>query len=276
MTAAPEDAFMFNFSSVYMSSSTAQEQRFFNALLVMSLAAIALAVFFPMLSHWLPQIPTSGHSHVHTHGHAFVDARNFFGIPNCLDVISNIPFLFAGVWGLVLLSRRALPDAMHRAAQVFFIGLILTCFGSSVYHWAPSDFGLMIDRLGMAVAFAGVISFAAGSRLGASVARQATPVLLMLAPLAAVAAYSLHNVLPWAVVQFGGVALIAWLAMLPKREGSALNLWALIAWYALAKLLEAQDAAVFELSQGIVSGHSLKHLAACMAAWPVIAACKKS
>jgi hypothetical protein len=50
----------------------------------------------------------------------------------------------------------------------------------------------------------------------------------------------------------------------------------LIAWYALAKLLEANDDAVFHLTQGIISGHSLKHLAACMAAWPVLAALKKS
>lgn len=244
--------------------------------MAMSLAAIALAVFFPMLSDLLPHIPTSGHSHVHAHGHAFIDARSFFGIPNCWDVLTNIPFLFAGAWGLFLLRRRTLPNATHRAAQVFFIGLILTCFGSSLYHWAPSDFGLMMDRLGMAVAFAGVISFAAASRLGESVAEQATPVLLVLAPLAAVAAYSLHNVLPWAVVQFGGMLVIVWLATLPQREGQPLNLWALIAWYALAKWLEAQDEAVFHLAQGIVSGHSLKHLAACMAAWPVITALKRS
>ncbi len=260
-----------------MSPSSLARQRFKQALMAMSLAAIALVVFFPVLSDLWPQIPTSGHSHVHAHGHAFIDARNFWGIPNCWDVISNIPFLIAGVCGLLVLRGRILPLGMRRAAQVFFVGLILTCLGSSFYHWAPSDFGLMIDRLGMAVAFAGVISLAAGSRLGDSVTEQALLVLLVLAPLAAVAAFSLHNVLPWAVVQFGGMALIVWLAALPQDvQGRPLNLWALIAWYALAKLLEAQDEAVFELTQGIISGHSLKHLAACMAAWPVISWLKKS
>ena len=267
---------MFNSFGDHMSSSApTAPQRFHFALMAMGLAAIALAVFLPMLSHLLPHIPTSGHSHIHAHGHAFIDARSLFGIPNGLDVVSNIPFLFAGVWGLALLSNHAMPPATHRAAQVFFVGLILTCFGSSLYHWAPSDFGLMIDRLGMAVAFAGVISFAAGSRLGDAVAKQATAVLLVLAPMAAVAAYSLHNVLPWAVVQFGGMLLIVWLALQPQREDRVLNLWALIAWYALAKIFEAKDESVFELTQGIVSGHSLKHIAACMAAWPVLASIKK-
>lgn len=200
----------------------------------------------------------------------------FFGIPNCMDVLSNVPFLLAGLWGLALLQRHSLPPAMHRAAQVFFIGLILTCLGSSYYHWMPTDFSLMVDRLGMAVAFAGVISLAAGSRLGDEASRRATPVLLLLAPVAAVAAYSLHNVLPWAIVQFGGIALILWLAYLPKRAELPLKLFALIGWYALAKLLEVNDEAVYELTQHLISGHSLKHLAACMAAWPVIAALKKS
>jgi hypothetical protein len=240
------------------------------------LAAAALAALFPLLQSWLPQIPASGHVHIHAHGHPFIDARTLWGIPNALDVLSNLPFLFAGVWGLMVLRGKALAQPIQRAAQVFFIGLILTCLGSGYYHWAPDSFGLMIDRMGMAVAFAGVIALAAGSRLGAEAARKALPILLPLAILAAVAAHSLGNVLPWAVVQFGGMALVLWLAFQnnldPRRAELPLKLFALIGWYALAKVLEAKDDAVFHATQGLISGHSLKHLAACMAAWPVISA----
>jgi hypothetical protein len=259
-----------------MSPTTAQDQRFQIAIISMSIAAIALAVFFPMLGDWLPPIAPSGHSHIHAHGHAFIDARSIVGIPNGLDVLSNLPFLVAGVGGLIAVRRARVLPAMRRAAKVFFIGLILTCLGSSYFHWAPTDFTLMIDRLGMAVAFAGVISLAAGSRLGDEAAKRTTPILLLIAPWAAVAAYSLHNVFPWVIVQFGGIALILWLAYLPQRTELPLKLFVLIGWYALAKLLEAQDEAVFELTHAIISGHSLKHLAACMAAWPVISALKKS
>jgi hypothetical protein len=269
---------MFNSFGVHMNPSSLSQQRFQHALTAMAFAAIGLAVFFPLLAPLLPHIPTSGHSHVHAHGHAFIDARSFLGIPNCLDVLSNLPFLVGGIWGLIALHRaQTIAAPLQTAARVFFIGLILTCLGSSYYHYAPSDFGLMIDRLGMAVAFAGVISLAAGSRLGAVVSERATPVLLILAPLAAVAAYTLHNVLPWAVVQFGGMALIVWLACLPRsKQMPSIHLGALIALYALAKLLEAQDTQVFELTQGLISGHSLKHIAASLAAWPVIVALKKS
>jgi MFS family permease len=275
---------MFNLLDTYMitsshtASHTVLQQRFRAALMAMAFAAIGLTILFPLLAPLLPHIPTSGHSHVHAHGHAFIDARSFFGIPNCLDVLSNLPFLICGVWGLIALqSAKSMATPLQAAARVFFIGLIFTCFGSSYYHYAPSDFGLMIDRLGMAVAFAGVISLAAGSRLGAATSERATPVLLILAPLAAIAAYTLHNVVPWAIVQFGGMALIVWLACLPRSKAQpSIHLGALIALYALAKLLEVQDAQVFELTQGIISGHSLKHIAASLAAVPVIAALRKS
>jgi hypothetical protein len=49
--------------------------------------------------------------------------------------------------------------------------------------------------------------------------------------------------------------------------------WALlIAIYALAKLLELGDHAVFEWTGHLVSGHSLKHAVAACAAWPVVTA----
>jgi hypothetical protein len=49
-----------------------------------------------------------------------------------------------------------------------------------------------------------------------------------------------------------------------------LPLAAVIGWYALAKALELGDHVVFDLTLGLVSGHTLKHMAAALAAWPVI------
>ncbi|HYP70910.1 MAG TPA: hypothetical protein VEP93_08480, partial [Variovorax sp.] len=45
-----------------------------------------------------------------------------------------------------------------------------------------------------------------------------------------------------------------------------------IAAYALAKVLEMADGAVYELTLHLVSGHSLKHVVAALAALPVLAA----
>jgi Na+/phosphate symporter len=156
---------------------------------------------------------------------------------------------------------------------VFFVGLLATGLGSAWYHWAPDAAGLVWDRLGMAVTFAGALSLAVAERVGQVPARQALRVLLPLALLSAILPASNGNVLPWAVLQFGGMALVVRLALLKPVAGAiGIRLGVLIGLYALAKLLELGDEAVFRATADAVSGHSLKHLVAALAAWPVIAA----
>ena len=78
---------------------------------------------------------------------------------------------------------------------------------------------------------------------------------------------------PWAVVQGGGMLAVLLLAVWrPVAGAQGIRLGAVVAVYALAKLLELWDQPVFALSGGAVSGHSLKHLVASLAAWPVLAA----
>ena len=75
----------------------------------------------------------------------------------------------------------------------------------------------------------------------------------------------------WGVVQFGGMALIAWAAWQPRLDNAVgVSFTALIGLYAVAKLCELNDEVIFHLSGEWVSGHTLKHLAAALAAWPVI------
>ena len=61
------------------------------------------------------------------------------------------------------------------------------------------------------------------------------------------------------------------LACMPHRHGAlVLQLGALIAWYAAAKVMELADHSVYEATAGWVSGHTLKHLLAAGAALPVL------
>lgn len=214
-----------------------------------------------------------GHAHLYAHGHPFVDARTLWGMPNAVDVLSNAPLALAGLLGLSALRGRALPGATQAALCVFFAGLLLTGFGSAWYHWAPDAAGLVADRLGMAVTFAGALALAVAERVGKAPARPTLVVAFMAAVLSAVLPFTHGNVLPWAVVQFGGVALIVWASLQRPAPGAiGVRIGALIAWYAVAKALELGDDAVFHATGDMVSGHSLKHLAAALAAWPVLAA----
>jgi hypothetical protein len=83
-------------------------------------------------------------------------------------------------------------------------------------------------------------------------------------------------VLPWLVLQFGGMALILWLATrlpIPNAKGALAIRWGVVILiYATAKVLELADHAVYDLTSQLISGHSLKHIVASCAAWPVVSA----
>lgn len=226
-------------------------------------ALLALALFGPML-------PASAHQHT------LADQRALWGIPCALDVLSNLPFAIAGLWGLVTLRRVApgMLDAPSRAlASLFFAGLVCTAAGSALYHWQPQDAGLLWDRLGMVLPFAGLLGLAGASRVSARAGAAAAGTVLLAGPLAVLWWSHSGNLLPWAVVQLGGMLVVLALACLPRRDGAlALHLGAVMALYAMAKLFEAADHAVFEATGQAVSGHSLKHVLAAAAAWPVLAA----
>jgi hypothetical protein len=236
------------------------------ALFASELAALAATLDLQLNAH--------GHTQVYAHGHPFVDARMVWGLPNAMDVLSNLPFALLGAYGLWSLPRaHALPAATRISVSVFFIGFVLTCAGSSFYHWAPDTWGLAIDRAGMAIAFAGVLGLATAERVSLRAAHWVWGGVLVAAILSIGLNYAVGAIAPWAVVQFGGMAVVLWAATQRALPGALGIRWGVvIAIYGLAKLLEMGDAWVFHSTSELLSGHSLKHLAASLAVLPVISA----
>lgn len=208
--------------------------------------------------------------------HAFADQRMVLGVPNAMDVLTNLPFALWALAGGVCLWRLpvgALTSVQRSLAGLFFVGLLVTAAGSTWYHWLPDDAGLAVDRCGMVFAFAGLLGLATAGRISARAAWVLAPTMLVLG-LASVGVWARSgNVLPWAVLQFGGMALVLCLASMKALPGALAVRWgAVIVIYAIAKGLELGDHAVLEWSGGWVSGHSLKHVVASLAAWPVVQA----
>jgi thiamine transporter ThiT len=259
--------------SAQAASLSPVEQRLFTIGTCLLALAFVGALFGSDMAQMLNlQLNAHGHTHVYAHGHPFVDARVLWGIPNALDVLSNVCFIGMGVWGFFALRRApAVPVATRQAATVFFSGLLLTCLSSSFYHWGPDAWGLAVDRAGMAVAFAGVLGLAAAERVSQRAAPWVWGSVLAAGMLAIMLNFAAGAVAPWAVVQFGGMGVVLWAATQRAQSGAMGIRWTmLIAIYVVAKLLELGDEAVFHASQEIISGHSLKHMAASLAAWPVI------
>jgi hypothetical protein len=81
--------------------------------MLVGLAAIAAVLFFvvpPIVEfHWY---------------HDFADQRSLLGIPNFWNVISNLPFLFIGGWGIWYLAAAGandgLEDSNERQMYFFF------------------------------------------------------------------------------------------------------------------------------------------------------------
>lgn len=231
-------------------------------LLTVLAALLAVAVFAPALAQ-----PADFHG--------FADGRAWLGIPHAADVLSNLPFAVWGVVGLLACARfRARTDATQGAlATLFFGGLVVAAGASTWYHWQPDNMGLAIDRLGMTVAFAGLLGLAVAGRISARAGLSVAAAVLLLGPLSVWVWVTSANVLPWAFVQFGGMALVLWMAACKPLPGAWPVRWALvIAVYAAAKGLEQADHVIFALDHGWLSGHSLKHIVASLAALPVISA----
>jgi hypothetical protein len=211
--------------------------------------------------------------------HRFADQRVLWQVPMAMDVLSNLAFPLAALLGAAELwqARTALSNVQRAMTAMFFAGLLLAAVASGWYHLAPDEAGLAIDRSGMAVAFAGLLGLAAASRVSERAGAALGLAVLLLGPVAANIAFTAGNVLPWAVLQFGGMALIVVLALRPARVGTLpVPLVAVIAAYALAKLLEINDMAIFDMTGQWVSGHTLKHVVASFAAAPVIFALRKA
>ncbi|HEX5739188.1 MAG TPA: hypothetical protein VFY22_11815 [Hydrogenophaga sp.] len=241
------------------------------------LVLLALWLLATVLGPAVLTLPAHGMDALHPHGHAFVDARIFWGIPNFMDVLSNAPLLLAGLLGVWALRGAQLLPPARQAMTVFFVGLMVTGLGSACYHWAPDAQGLVLDRLGMAVTFAGALSLAVSERVSAAAARATLRMALVVAPLSAVMPLSHDNVWPWAVVQFGGMALMFWLSLQKTVVGAVgVRIGVLLALYAVAKLFELGDEVVFHATGETVSGHTLKHLVAALAVFPVVIAVRQN
>jgi hypothetical protein len=203
--------------------------------------------------------------------HDFADQRRAFGIDNFQNVVSNAGFLIAGLAGLVaVFGGRARFEFRDERWPwgVFFLGILLTAFGSSYYHLAPDNERLFWDRLPMTIAFAGLIASQVVDRIAVRTG------LAILAPMVLLGAASViywrvteragaGNVLPYAILQGYAVVLMLWLAILePSRYTRSRDLFWIFGWYVLSKFFESLDDEVYALTGEIVSGHTLKHFAA--------------
>jgi hypothetical protein len=207
--------------------------------------------------------------------HVMVDQRTIAGVPNGMDVLSNVLFFAVGIAGFAAtLERRGRTPFRDRWTRwpyrALFAGVVLTTFGSGWYHLAPSTARVVWDRLPMTMAFTGLLTAVIAERVSAAAAR------VLFAPLLVAGAGSIvywyvtqlagrGDLRPYALVQFGSLTVVVLVLALyrPLDRGSAW-LSSGLALYGLAKLFEMFDRPIYSALH-IVSGHTLKHITAAAA-----------
>jgi hypothetical protein len=194
--------------------------------------------------------------------HDFADQRALLGIPHALNVLSNAAFSLAGLWGLLLVAKRTTGRSLLDVTYlVFFLGLFFTGLGSAYSHLSPYNTTLVWDRLPMTVGFMAFTTLVIAERYSEFLARRLFPWLLA-AGFLSVAYWGWHDDLrPYFVIQFGPMLILPVIIWRCSGPGTRW-LWLTVACYFAAKLLEVCDQQVLMLTEGLVGGHTLKHLAA--------------
>lgn len=227
------------------------------SLAVIPLVAVATVFFLPPI----PQDP--GY-------HRFADQRVLLGIPNFWNVVSNLLFIVVGILGLVSVGScppQASIVSLRAIYLGFFVGVLLTGIGSGYYHWNPSTETLVWDRLPMTIAFTSFLCIIIGENIHAKTGRALFWPLVLLGLLSVVYWHVTESrghgdLRPYGLVQFLPVAmvpLVLW--WYPSPLSGNLYLWLVVGSFGLAKAAEHFDQTIFD-GIGLISGHSIKHIAA--------------
>ena len=219
--------------------------------------------------------------------HDFADRRAFLGIPNFGDAVSNAAFLVVGAIGLGFVLGRPGRTKFSATGErwpyaVLFAGVASVAVGSAYYHLDPTTGALFWDRLPMSVAFMALFAAIIMDRVHLAAGLVALPVAVGLG-VASVVYWHLSEAAGQGDLRFYGlvqfypmlaVPLACWL--FPGRHTRGRHIVYMILWYGLAKVFEHWDQAIYALLGGTISGHTLKHLTAAVAAYMLVAMLRSS
>src|SRR5674476_559034 len=228
--------------------------------------ALLLVVVFGSLAIMLSMQPIKQDQAYHD----FADHVAWLGIPNFFDVISNIPFLLVAIAGLRF-CRSSLLMGYRPAWITFFAGVAIISAGSAWYHLNPNNDTLVWDRLPMTIAFMGLLAALLAEYVNARLGRFLLVPAIMAGLSSVVYWHRFDDLRFYVWIQFMPLLIVPILMALFRRKYSHQTLLPVaLSFYILAKLLEAYDREVFAFTQGLFSGHSLKHLMSALGCYSVL------
>ncbi|QLZ70564.1 hypothetical protein FOLKNPGA_03378 [Legionella sp. PC1000] len=211
--------------------------------------------------------------------HHFAEQRTWFGIHNAWDVLSNLPFALVGIWGLFLLFFDNKIQFIERSERWIWVGislgLILVALGSGYYHLAPDNRRLVWDRLPITVVFMSFFAALISDRINSQLALWFWPFLLFMGIFSVLQWYAseLHgtgDLRLYVAVQAYTILVAFIMLLLPSHYTRSWDIAVVALLYSLSKVFEIYDNQIYRFCGGMTSGHTLKHLAAALAAFWLI------
>lgn len=210
--------------------------------------------------------------------HAFADQRTLWGMPHAFNVLSNIPLLAVGAYGLWQLRstpQRLCTDLLAPHYRWFFGFVVITGVGSAYYHWAPTNATLVWDRLGITLSVMALFAALTGEFVSERAGQR------LLWPLVVLGAASVAfwwtteqlgrgDLRPYLLVQFLPLLITLLMLTLFRWKYSHQGYVSLLLlFYLIAKVCEHFDSEIYAWNW-VVSGHTLKHLWAALTSYWVL------
>jgi hypothetical protein len=197
--------------------------------------------------------------------HNFADQREILGIPNFLNVITNLPFAIIGLLGFRAV-RNINEKKLKYISDAIFAGFLMVALGSGYYHLWPGNDTLVYDRMPIAIIimsfFALIIYDCINPRKGYNAL-----IILNIVGIISVVYWAFsermgNGDLRWyGLVQFFPIIAIPLMLSLYKSPFNYLKeIIVIFLFFALARVAEIFDKEIYYMLGKSISGHSLKHL----------------
>ena len=177
--------------------------------------------------------------------------------------MSNILFAIVGILGVA--NAGPYQSQFERYVyQLFFLSVFLVSLGSSYFHWEPTFWSLLWDRLPITVAMTCFLTIMLAERVSVNLAKTCWIPLLVFGLFSACYWYitEIHghgDLRLYLLTQLFPAVFVPALLLLNRKIRSG-YLWLAIACYLLARISEHFDQAVYYYTYHLTSGHTLKHL----------------
>ena len=205
--------------------------------------------------------------------HNFADKRSFCGIPNFFDTFSNFSFFAAGVYLLTKFQKSKQNNLFSSKDTVFYyamgLSLISLFLGSFYYHLQPNDIRLVWDRLPIASFFSILfLQILFEMKIIEDSKRNVIFAFIywLVSSISVFVWYYSGDLRLYAFAQFYPLICVLVLGIISLfvieyKSYSKLFL-TLIVGYSIAKVFEKFDYETLTLTNGLLSGHSIKHMIA--------------